>query len=488
MSRIAAFVAALVGCGGCAYYNAMWSAERFARQARNAEASGQDVEARSLWGRAALKAESVEARHPRSRWADDAIVLRAEALVRSGSCTQAAVPLSRARALSLDPDLRERVDLTAAECFLADGRAAAARSLATTVLESRDDGRRARAAYLAGQAAWSEGDAVAAADFLGRSSLPGAGATRVHVLLKSDRIPEALGLLDSMVGRRFREAEWTTLLDSTAASAGPAAASAALDRLLQRGRVPQDAAARLLTSDGDRRAAAREMPEASARYAAAATAAQDAATADLAHIRRLRALAAGAETVTDLTPLSDAIARARGGAADYRGLGIAMSQIRNRETDVDAFRAAELVRDSLWAARLAGALFVDVARRWPASVFAPKAVIAAMALLPEQRDSLGDVLNDVYGQSPYALALRGDAAAAFPAAEDSLARALGLRLAVEPARGNAVRIAPPIAGPRTGPLEPPLPAVAPSAAPRTSTPVPAARPQQRPGERPVDRP
>jgi predicted negative regulator of RcsB-dependent stress response len=485
----AACLLILVITGGCAYYNAMWSAERFARQARHAEASGQEVEARGLWGRAAVKAESVVARHPGSRWADDAMVLRAEALVRAGSCAQAAAPLARVRDLALDPDLRERIDLAAAQCFLADGRAGEAASLLTGLLASRDEDRRARAAYLAGQAAWAQGDGAAAAALLARSPLPVAGTARVHVLLGSGRVPEALALLDTMAGRRFREADWTALLDSTAASAGPAAASSALDRLLQHGRVPQDAAARLLTSDGDRRAAAREMPEASARYAAAAASAPDAATAELAHVRRLRALAANAETPADLTPLSDAIARARG-MGDHRGLAMALTQIRQRDTDVEAFRAAELVRDSLLATRLAGALFIDVARRWPTSVFAPKAVVAAMALLPEQRDSLGDVLNGTYGQSPYAIALRGDAAAAFPAAEDSLARALGLELAAEPGTAAVTRVSPPVPGPRSVLLDPPLRAGPPQPPPASRVVVPPRppRPGERPVERPVDRP
>jgi hypothetical protein len=142
--------------------------------------------------------------------------------------------------------------------------------------------------------------------------------------------------------------------------------------------------------------------------------------------------------------------------------------------------------------QLAGSLFVEVARRWPASVFAPKAIVAAMTLLPERRDSLGDWLNDRYGQSPYAIALRGETAAAFPAAEDSLARALGIQLAVEARPAGAARVAAPTPGRRTVWFDPPPPArAAPAAstAPESRAPkaVPA-RPQQRPGERPTERP
>jgi len=66
------------GMAGCAYYNAMWSAEQHAKGARKAEAQGQESEARSEWAQAAAKAEAVVIKHPKSRWVDDAWVLQAE--------------------------------------------------------------------------------------------------------------------------------------------------------------------------------------------------------------------------------------------------------------------------------------------------------------------------------------------------------------------------------------------------------------------------
>ena len=71
---------------GCVYYNAMWSAERYAKDARKLDARGQVSEARSQWAQAAAKAEVVAIKHPHSRWADDALALQAEGLARSGSC------------------------------------------------------------------------------------------------------------------------------------------------------------------------------------------------------------------------------------------------------------------------------------------------------------------------------------------------------------------------------------------------------------------
>ena len=471
----------------CAYYNAMWSAERFAHQARRAEAAGQQGEARGLWLRAAVKAESVATRHPRSRWADDALVLRAEALVRAGSCSQAEPALARVRTLDTPGDLGERVSLAAAECDLSAERHEAAIARLEPLLESANAARRARATYLAGRAAWGTGDGARAAAWLGASRHPAAAATRVRVLLASDRAAAGLALLDTLVAGRFVEAEWSELLAAAAQYSSPPAASAALDGLLARGRVPPDAAARLLIADGDRRAAAGESAAAAARFAAAATRAPDATTADLARAHRLRALAADADSLADLDRLAAALQRLRG-AGDQRAFTTLLQQVRRPANDIAALRAAELVRDSLHAPQLAARLFLEVPARWPGSVFAPKAIAAAIALGSERSDSLLAVLDSAYPSSPYTQALRGLAAPGFAAAEDSLARALGVAVA-DRFSDVAAGVLPPRPGPRTVWLDPPATAALPgrTAAPRaTSRPgQPAAQPTRPP---PAERP
>jgi hypothetical protein len=156
-----------------------------------------------------------------------------------------------------------------------------------------------------------------------------------------------------------------------------------------------------------------------------------------------------------------------------------LEQIRGPTTDATAFRAGELARDSLQAPRLAARLFLDLPARWPGSLFAPKAIIAAMALLPDRGDSLRALLDADYPASPYALALRGLPAPGFAAAEDSLARALGFALAMERAPAPA-SVGAPRPGPRSVWLEPP-PGPAPGRATRPATPA-----QQRPVERRVE--
>jgi hypothetical protein len=473
--------------GACVYYNAMWSAERFATQARRAEAAGREGEARGWWLRAAVKAESVAVRHPESRWADDAVVLRAEALVRAGGCSQAGPVLARARTLAATAGLGERVRLAAAECELVAGRHGTAAALLAPLLESADPARRARAALLAGQAAWRQGDGARAAALLARSAHPAAPVARARVLIAAGQGAAGLALLDTLAARRFVEADWTDLLAAVATHVSPAAATTALDVLLQRGRVPPDAAARLLAADGDRRAASGEPRVAAERYAAAAALAPDAATADAARARQLRVLAVEADSAADVDRLAESLARLRGGG-DQRAFTAMLQQVRRPTTDAAALRAGELARDSLHAPRLATRLFLDVPRRWPASVFAPKAIVAAIALQPERGDSLRAVLDRLYPASPYTQALRGQPAPGFAAAEDSLARALGFDVAAEPAGATAV-VAAPRPGPRTVWLDPPLGgAVArgPRPTPPAVRPTQPSRPAARPGERPDD--
>ena len=155
MRRAASVTALALTLSGCAYYNAMWTAERFAKEARRLEARGQEPEARTQWARAAAKAESVLVHHPRSRWADDALVLRAEGLAHAGTCGEAAAPIAKALAAVSDAPLRERAGLAAAQCALTNGKPVEAERALAEALASNEPRRRSRAEYLAGQGAAS---------------------------------------------------------------------------------------------------------------------------------------------------------------------------------------------------------------------------------------------------------------------------------------------------------------------------------------------
>src|SRR5918994_7548893 len=104
--------------GGCVYYNGMYNANRLARSARKAEREGRTFEANNLWGQVATKAESVVVRHPTSKYAEEAALLRGVALARMGQCDQALGPLSQLTTTSTKSDLTEDALLATGRCQL----------------------------------------------------------------------------------------------------------------------------------------------------------------------------------------------------------------------------------------------------------------------------------------------------------------------------------------------------------------------------------
>lgn len=488
----------VLALSGCAYYNGMWSAERLARDARRLEARGLTAEARLNWGQAAVKAESVLVHHPSSRWADDALVLQGEGLARSGLCSEAAPALERALREVTDQVLRERTALAAGGCAVEGGAGEQAERLLDPVLTSRDGHRRSLAAYLAGRAALLRGDAGAAADRFARSDLPEAAPARVSALATAGRGKDALAVMDTVARRDDDETRWAQALTEVAGAAGVDVAADALDRLLVRGRLRLGARARLLIADGDRLRQARRFERAAARYASVVQLVPDSSEGNAARLHALRGAVAQLRTASALDSLSARVAdltETTSGAlqAEARELQRRVDEARQGDTaEIAAFRAAEIVRDSLDAPGLAAALFRRFAARYPASLFAPKALIAAGQLQPETLDSVTTVLQARYAESPYALAFRGAPSPAFQATEDSLAVALGVeRPNALAARAPAViRVAAPRTGPRGPELDPPLPAVAPDRRrpPEVRRPVPARRPGERPTVRPDVRP
>jgi hypothetical protein len=102
----------------------------------------------------------------------------------------------------------------------------------------------------------------------------------------------------------------------------------------------------------------------------------------------------------------------------------------------------------LHAPLLAGRLFLDAAAADSASLYAPKALIAALAVLPERRDSIVALLDSRYAASPYTRVFHGEQSIAYAAAEDSLAREMGVQVAGSRAAVAGVLFDAPVPGPR----------------------------------------
>ena len=464
MSRSAALGVALcvVGAVSCGYYNGMWSADHFASQARRLEHDGRRDEARASWAAAAVKAESVMAHHPHSRWADAALVLQGEGLAKSGACDRAAAPLARALESVKDAALRERAALAAAECNLDARNARAAEQLLEPLGGSPRRVPASRAAYLSGRIAEQRGDLLSAAGSYAQSSEAQAGPARARVLLAAGRSAEALAFIDTLARGHFDEAVWAALLAAVGDAAGVTEASRALDHVLASGRVMTGSRARLLLADGNRLLAGDSVAAADARYQRVAAMVPDSSEGQTARVRQLRLRAARAVSLAELRAVKARVDR----LAQAGTTGAALNEARALQQLIQfvavpgdsgeelPFRSAELARDSLRAPQLAANLFLAFARDRPASLFAPKALVAAASLSPERRDSLIRVLHSTYATSPYTRALRGELSPAYAAAEDSLARALGVLLE-HPTTLVISLVPPPVPGPRGPNLDPP---------------------------------
>jgi len=440
---------------GCAYYNAMWSAEHYASDARHLEERGQVSEARAQWALAAAKAEAVVQRHPRSRWADAALVLQVEGMARSGQCQDAAEPIARADTSVKEPALRERVELATAQCALAARHPQQAAAALALPLASKDGGRRSRAEYLAGEAAVQQFDYDAAVKHFERSREPAALPALVRAHLLAGRPADATTALNALDNSSRFESDRMDLLAQLAAigGGGPEAASAALDRMLRRVRLPPTEQAKLLIADAERRLAHADYDAAAARYRRAADIAPVAtAEAGMALVGQQRVLIARATGRNDLPPVAAELARLQrvsaAGAAAKRWLDLVTAVIPVPETPGMRFRMAELARDSLRAPALAGQLFLDVTAGDTGSLYAPKALVAALALLPDRRDSIARVLDTRYAASPYTRVFHGEPSVAYAAAEDSLARELGVQFAQSTTAPSGAHFDAPIPGPR----------------------------------------
>ena len=477
MNRRALPAALTLLLGGCVYYNGLWNAHRYAHDARKQERGGQGDAAIQNWSLAAVEAESVAAHHPHSGWLPEALVTAGEGLAGSNECQSAVTTLDRAAPLTANTALLERIALVRSRCALRAEDYEAAEAYAEPVLNSRDRERREEAALFAGRGARGAGRLDTAVVLFGRSRRRDAGVEEFLTLVAAGRTGRADTLCDSLVARQPLETDWDSMFVALARAAGSAAASAVVGRVVPRARLTAGARARIYLDDGYRLLASEDVPSADARFVQAGDVASDSAEADVARVARLQARAARAESLdslaavsTDLAPLT----QHGSGVGAARRLQQILEQLGGKDSSVAGmFRRGELARDSLQAPPLAAALLIGFAQQHPTSLFAPKAIVAAIPLVPDRSDSLTHVLQGTYRTSPYTLALNGASSPGYTQAEDSLARLFGIRARQTRTAGLAgeMRWAAPPTGPRGPLLDPPEPKpVPPRARPTPSRP------------------
>jgi tetratricopeptide (TPR) repeat protein len=417
--------------GGCVYYNGMYNANRLAKSARKAEREGRTFEANNLWGQVATKAESVVVRHPTSKYAAQAAILRGVALARLGQCDQALGVLTQAMLEENPRDLNEDALLATGRCQILVGNAPAGVSAFAPLLESKDRDRRREAHFYHASLLRQSGRYEEALRALEGIKDPRADGERILALAGAGRVSQALALVDTLVIQEDTLRKWDSLL-VTLGQQNPSAASLLIDRLKPLPVRNPELRARRLLDDGTRLTDS-DPARATARFNEAIQVAGNADAAGRAHVNLARLKLRGARAPDDLPPVVKALDdlprrfesvayEATQLSAVVRGVDSAARSItwETPRGDLRLFLAAEAARDSLRAPALAEHLFRRILADYPASSYAAKVVLAVQQLNPAWADSARALLEGPYADSPYLAMIRGESSEEYRQLEDSL--------------------------------------------------------------------
>jgi len=453
----AALAAGLLG--GCVYYNGMYNANRLANSARKAEREGRTFAATSLWGQVATKAESVMVRHPKSKYAEEAAILRGLALARLGQCEQALAPLGRVAAAPVGTDLSEDAWLATGRCQVSMGNVAAADAAFAQVIESKNAWRQREARFQRSRTLRHAQRYQEALSTLEGVPEPRALPERLLSLAGDGRVPEAMALADSLVAVGDTTQPWDSLLVSLGQQ-DPSSGSNLVDRVRRLPNRPAETQARWLLEDGLRLVGS-DTVRARHRFQEAVEIGGSGAAAGRASLQLVWLALRGVSRPQALSPLIQSL---RTDAQRFTVVSAEMTQLGNTaagvlsatasmtpgapQGDLRLFLAAETARDSLLAPRLAEEIFQRIVREWPESPYAPKAVLAAQQVNPEWADSARALLEVRYFASPYLAMIRGDQDSTYRQLEDSLG-------AFASAQSAAVKRAPGV-GPAAPGRQPPV--------------------------------
>jgi len=463
---------------GCAYFNGMYNANHWSAQAERSERAGRVAEARDRWRMAAIHADSVLSRHPHSRWANDAVLVRGRALVHLDVYSEAIGALEAAL-----PHLSSGSQRATAQLYL--GRADFAQRRLPEALEALDSAvaggsarQRSEALLYRGRVLLAMGwPAAALEDFLA-SAEPAARFERARAALAGGQPDLAAQYLDGVaLVAPVQDDAWLPLLESLARAGLAQRSSDLVAVVAARADAPRGPRARLLLADGDRLHAAHRDSAASVRWQEVVRSVPDSAEARSASVRLAQLDIVAAASADSLAPVGRRLELlvSQGGESGNRAQELVrllelVDTLAHVSENADAcwYLRAELVRDSLSAPAAAAAAFAEMAVRFPDSPWTPKALVAATVAGHPAADSLRALLMGRYAESPYAAAALGRPGLddRYAVLEDSLRLALaGVEGAAWPAGVS-------------GPLGP--------GGVRAGPPRPGARPTVRPGVRPVE--
>jgi tetratricopeptide (TPR) repeat protein len=436
VTRLGAVVLGVVTVlSACTHYNTLYNAERVYRDAERDRLAGRDSLALLQYRDVASKTSDAYRSRPGDARAAAILYLLGRAQLRAGEPRAAALALEEAARRATEPGLRPQVlvYLAAAQARLGD--AAGALALLDEALEQDVGGEAlAEARLLRGSLELARRPADSGwSDLASAGTEPGvrleAGLERLRLSIQHGERERARVALSELLAERAageRLDSVVALLESAAAKWGPrdaagifSAADSSRWEQPHRGRA-RLVYARLLQAAADTAGARQRATDvASGRGEAAAEARLLLASwrlgpaRDLGTVGSVRALLLPASTDQGV----DSVLRALDELERLAGMGL--------DEPLGWFAAAEVARDRLGAPILARGFFLAYADIDPASAWAPKALLGALDVSPDEpdRDWLRQRLEAHVG-SPYVLAARGHP----PAGLDALEEELSVRL------------------------------------------------------------
>ncbi len=425
--------AAIPVAAGCVYFNTYYNANRLFQRGVNEIEEGSGSSGRATLGTSIEKAERIVLTKPKSRWADDALrlIVRARLLREEWQEARDAAENLMRYASSQRDSSDVAAFLGSAEFNLGDY--ARADSLITHALPVvAEEGRRAELLLYRGRARAELGRTEEAdADLLIVSSLRPdwvmVHVARARLLASIGRGSEAAGELQQLLRLKLGFASQRLVLETVEelAELYPVSTVEGLGDLEQSG-LSNDNKARLAKLRGDLHLKLGREEEARADYQLTRTFAPLSTAASDGEFIILRADLRGVTTTEEFLDLKTRLDQAASRPAGMRNAEL----LRLNETFVkiafwiDQGRlglllAAETVRDDLKLEGFARHLFLRYAESQPTDPWAPKAILAALALTPvdssafnsggpvPDRDELLRRLREDYRDSAYVQALIG---------------------------------------------------------------------------------
>ncbi|UCC47768.1 MAG: hypothetical protein JSV41_09795 [Gemmatimonadota bacterium] len=397
-------IAAVTAATACVYFNAYYNASRLFDQGRREIEEGRESGGRMTLGMSIEKAERIVERSPNSRWADEALRLIVQArLLREewGEAAEASGSLLRYVRSRRDSaevaGYRGTAELHLDHPALAD-------SLLTFALSGEDDQRRRAAALSArAQARVQLGRPEAAdADLRAASALRPAWLAprllRVRLLLDGGGGFEAARELAGLLEFNLNDSQQQDVMQTTERlrEGDPGTGLEALSAV-ESSRFSRANRAQLLQLRGDLRIAAGDVEMGRGDYRLATETDPGSAGAMKARLALLRLdlrYAATAEDFHQLKAEIDRIQRFPAGrtSADVRDLAAILIRVEYwlGVGNLGYLLAAETARDEFEAEALARHLFLKFVEEQSESLWAPKAILAVLALTPLDSGAGGD--------------------------------------------------------------------------------------------------